>query len=257
MSVPAPGSRDAATMIIFREQPGNAPKLLMMERAATLRFAAGALVFPGGAVDDDDRMLGESIAPHLRPDEAAARIAAIRETLEEAGLAMGFRALPTSEVVVAVRAQLSEGRLFSEALAEARLTLAPDDLVPFARWHPSGGEKVTRVFDTRFYLARFPESSDEPTVDATENVRLLWASATEVLERCAAGLDRAIFPTLRNLDRLAQFENFEAARDHANSIPIEKVTPWIEEREDGAHLCIPSHLGYPVTSQALASLQRG
>ncbi len=257
MSVPAPGSRDAATMIIFRERSGLSPHLLMVERAATLRFAAGALVFPGGAVDEDDRLIGARVVPELPPDEAAARVAAIRETLEEAGLAIGFKSAPGARQLAGMRAQLVAGRPFSDVLADAGLSLSPAGLVPFARWHPSVNEKVKRVFDTRFYLAQFPEESVEPTVDETESVRLLWASASEVLERCAAGLDRAIFPTKRNLERLALFESFDAARDHAGRIPVEKVTPWIEQREDGPHLCIPGHLGYPVTSETIASLQRG
>jgi hypothetical protein len=34
------------------------------------------------------------------------------------------------------------------------------------------------------------------------------------------------------------------------------VTPWMEIREGEMHLCIPDHLGYPVTSQARATLRR-
>jgi len=36
----------AATLILVRERPDEAPELLMVERAGGLAFAAGALVFP-------------------------------------------------------------------------------------------------------------------------------------------------------------------------------------------------------------------
>ena len=41
----------AATLVVFRERAGTTPELLMVERAKEMRFAAGALVFPGGRVD--------------------------------------------------------------------------------------------------------------------------------------------------------------------------------------------------------------
>ena len=46
----------AATMVIFRNNPeGGAPLILMVERVKSMVFAGGAVVFPGGKVDDHDR----------------------------------------------------------------------------------------------------------------------------------------------------------------------------------------------------------
>ena len=47
----------AATLVLMRPGP-RAPELLMIERTAAMAFAPGALVFPGGRVDPDDRLLG-------------------------------------------------------------------------------------------------------------------------------------------------------------------------------------------------------
>jgi 8-oxo-dGTP pyrophosphatase MutT (NUDIX family) len=229
----------------------------MAQRAATMRFAASALVFPGGAVDPADREFGKVLAPSLCENEAAARIAAIREALEEAGAPIGFRSIPDTDGVDHVRRRLIEGVALQDALRDVGAEIDLDALVPFARWQPSSSEKVARVFDTRFYLARYPDACPEPTVDATENVRLFWASAQEVLGRAEQGVERVIFPTRRNLERLAQFDSFDAASAHARSIPVEKVTPWIEERADGQFLCIPEHLGYPITSENLNDAMRG
>ena len=86
MSSDLPPAIPAATLILMRPSaaPGGAPEILMMERAANMAFAAGALVFPGGRIDPDDHITAAALAPEL--DDAPARIAAIRETIEESGI---------------------------------------------------------------------------------------------------------------------------------------------------------------------------
>ncbi|CAN5194529.1 NUDIX hydrolase [soil metagenome] len=222
-----------------------------------MAFAAGALVFPGGAIDPADFDHAQSLETGHPLDEAAARIGAIRETLEESGLAVGFIDPPDRFTLAQMRAAMVAGRPFATLLAEADLTLDLDGLVPFARWHPSPRDTATRIFDTRFYLARLAEGSHAPSVDASENVHLFWASAQEVLDRTARGEGRVIFPTRRNLERLAQFDGFDSTVAHARMTPVEKVTPWVEERDGQAFLCIPDHLGYPVTSEEVATALRG
>jgi 8-oxo-dGTP pyrophosphatase MutT (NUDIX family) len=247
--------RQAATVVLLRDRIDGPPDLLLMERAASMAFAPGALVFPGGGIDPADLALAERLATGLPLDEAAARIAALRETLEESGLGIGLPHDFPADGLAAMRRALADGAPFADLLAEQGMTLDLEALTPFARWHPAALEKAIRVYDTRFYLARAPEGQ-EARADATENVHLFWASAAAVLARCAAGNGRVIFPTRRNLERLAQFDSFAAAVSHANAIPVEKVTPWVEERVDGRHLCIPTHLGYPVTSELLWQVSR-
>ena len=186
-------------------------------------------------------------------DENANRIAAIRETVEEAGLPIGLDMAP--DAVVALRAALHGGAPFGAALATAGGRLRPDALTPFARWRPA--HRQARVFDTRFYLARLPEGAPAATVDLTENTRLLWASARRVLADADAGRATIIFPTRRNLERLAQFAGFDAAVAHARATPVRTITPYEEERAGRVHLCIPGDLGYPVTSELMDEVSRG
>ncbi|WP_150290449.1 NUDIX domain-containing protein [Sphingobium estronivorans] len=249
-------ARAAATVVILRDRHDAAPEILMMERASSMAFAAGALVFPGGAVDADDRELAAAIGSGLALDEAAARIAAIRETLEESGLAIAFKRPVEADRIVAMRRALAAGSGFGDVLSVHGLEIALDALVPFARWHPSSFDQVKRVYDTRFYLARAPEGQ-AASVDETENVRLFWSGAADTLARCERGEGQIIFPTRRNLERLAQFPCYDDLAAHALSVPVEKVTPWIEERDGERRLCIPSHLGYPVTSELLEAAWRG
>ena len=65
-----PEPRDAASMVLIHDG-----RVLMMRRAASMRFAPGMYVFPGGRVEDVDR---ESSDPFLA--------CAVREVAEEVGV---------------------------------------------------------------------------------------------------------------------------------------------------------------------------
>src|SRR3546814_3939838 len=93
-------------------------ELLMMERSRKMDFAAGALVFPGGAVDEADAGLAAAHGGGLAVDEAAARIAAIRETLEESGLVLGLRNCPDADLACQIRERMKQGESFAALLGE-------------------------------------------------------------------------------------------------------------------------------------------
>lgn len=211
----------AATLILFREREDAPPEILIAQRAAGMAFAGGALVFPGGRIDPEDRTRAVQ-HPNLSADDAAARIAAIRETVEEVGFDFG---------------------------------LGIHDLTPFARWLPR--HRQARNFDTLFYIAKVASDAPDPKVDGSETVRAFWASATEVLTMCGRGEAEIIFPTRKNLERLAQFASFAEALDNALTHPIVPITPFQEDRDDGLWLCIPDGLGYPVTREPWTSVTRG
>ncbi len=240
----------AATLVLFRESADGAEHLFV-ERAATMVFAGGAVVFPGGRVDPGDYEAAKRF-PALDPEDVAARIAAIRETVEEAGIAVGFDG-PVD--VESIRTALHAGAAMGDLLDAHGLTLDLDALVPFARWRPNF--KETRTFDTRFYLARVDAGHAEARVDRTENVHLFWETASRVLALADDRKVKIIFPTRRNLERLATLGGFDAARAHALAHPVETITPQVEERNGIPHLCIPDGLGYPVISEELSTAMRG
>ncbi len=251
MTIPTP--IPAATLVVFRDTAAGPPELLMVERAKAMAFAGGALVFPGGRVDPGDHALAALLG--CEDDDTAARIAAIRETIEEVGLPIGLSPIPDTAVLEALRTALHAGRSFAEALAAAEVRLDLDTLTYFARWCPAHAH--ARIFDTRFYLARLPNDAPAARIDATENVRLLWTTAAGVLADADAGAVTIIFPTRRNLERLAQFTGFDAALDDAREHLVRTITPWTETRDSVDHLCIPDDLGYPVTSEQLTDAVRG
>lgn len=247
----------AATLVVFRRgRDGAAPELLMLERSRELAFAGGMAVFPGGRVDEADRVLAREIAGTLDVDEAAHRIAAIRETIEETGLAIAFARGTDADEARAIRRRLLERGEIAPVLREAGRSLDLGALVPFARWCPRG---VTshRIFDTRFYLYDLGTGDVDITVDATENTRLFWIAAGEALTRADAGELSIIFPTRRNLERLALFGSFAEAKAQAEAIPVQLIVPRIDEVDGKPALTIPRDLGYPVTHEHLDSAMRG
>ena len=239
----------AATLILVREPEGGPPELLMVERAAGMAFAAGALVFPGGRIDDADRQLAHGLGIE------ADAVAAVRETLEETAVPVALSPSPSEAAAAELQRALVADQPFGPLLETAGLSIAVEALTPFARWVPRF--HAVRRFDTLFYVALCPPGDWQPRVIEGECSGAAWLTAREVLDRESRGEARLIFPTRRTLERLAQHPTFDAIRADALAHPIEPVTPWVEERDGEKFITIPSHLGFPVTQERLDGLWRG
>jgi len=241
----------AATLVLMRERLDGPPELLVMERTGHMAFAAGALVFPGGRIDAADH---EAASRFAGIEDAAARIAAVRETIEETGIVPAISPAPDPAAAQALREGIARDAPFGSLLAAQGFSLDLEALTPFARWCPNFRE--ARRFDTLFFLAEAPTDAAEPTISEHEAVRVFWASATDILDEIAAGSAHAIFPTRRNLERLARFGSIADARADAAAHPVRKIMPWIEERDGRPHVCIPDDAGYPVTAEPLETARR-
>jgi 8-oxo-dGTP pyrophosphatase MutT (NUDIX family) len=239
----------AATLVLVREATSGPPELLMVERAGGMAFAAGAWVFPGGRIDDADRALGAAVGID------AAAVAAIRETIEETAVPVALTPMPDAAPSRDLQNALVAEASFADLLARYGFELDATALLPFARWVPKF--HAVRRFDTLFFVARCPEGDWQPRVIEGECAGAAWMCAAELLEREARGEARLIFPTRRNLERLAQHSSFEDIRADALAHPIEPVTPWVEEVAGERFITIPGHLGYPVTQEKLDGLWRG
>src|SRR5688500_16781044 len=117
----------AATLIVVRDRPGGPPDLLMVERSEGMAFAAGALVFPGGRIDDADRAL----AARLGAEPAA--VAAIRETIEETAIPAGLTPSPGQATALHIQEELVREADFEALLRAHELSLDLSALVAFAR----------------------------------------------------------------------------------------------------------------------------
>ena len=239
----------AATLIVVRDRDEAAPELLMVERAAGMAFAAGALVFPGGRIDDADRVLAGGLGID------AAMVAAVRETVEETAIPIGLAPPPSPSAAIELQRALIADDPFGDLLQANGMSIDAACLTPFARWVPKF--HAVRRFDTLFFVARCPHGDWRPQVVEGECAGAAWMTAADVLEREQRGEARLIFPTRRTLERLALHRDFDAIRADALAHPIEPVTPWVEERGGEKFITIPADLGFPVTRERLDGLWRG
>lgn len=256
----SPQAIPAATIIIFRTAPaGGAPEILMTVRSRTMSFAGGMAVFPGGKVDGADFALSEKIAANnkseITPDEAAHQIAAVRETLEETGLALGLTGDLTAARAANARKVLEETGELASVLDAFDWKLDLAQITPFARWFPKN-EKLTRTYDTRFYLANLGTGDVDVSINS-ENTKMFWVSAQGALDMAERGEIKLIFPTRRNLERLALFASFEEARAQAEAIPVKTIIPKIDTSGGEPMLTIMKDAGYPVTAELLETVARG
>jgi 8-oxo-dGTP pyrophosphatase MutT (NUDIX family) len=249
-----PKVNPAATVVIFRHCPaGGPPELLMVQRAKEMRFAGGAAVFPGGRIDPADRILAQLLAPGNDPEITSARIAGIRETLEETGLLIAVRERVSALEAKEARTMLLEHGTLAPVLDRFGWHLELERLLWFAHWCPP----MDGAFDTRYFVTDLGTGAVDVAVDATENTRLFWASAARVLELADVGEISVIFPTRRNLDRLALFGSFAEARAQIAQFPPQRICASPVEHEGEQWLMIPDGHGYPVLGQSMASARRG
>ncbi|MBV9559526.1 MAG: NUDIX hydrolase, partial [Bradyrhizobium sp.] len=248
--------RDASTVLLLRDSRANEIEVFMMVRHHQIEFNSGALVFPGGSVDANDREIAENPALYaggegLDASALSFRIAAVRETFEESGILLarpkGSNALVdakrASEIEAAHRAELNEGRItFLEVLTDNGMLLALDALVPYAHWITPEG--MPKRFDTWFFLAAAPPDQ-LGAHDGKESTDSIWVSPREAVEGGESGRFKLPFPTTRNLIRLGKQPNVAAALDQARGVDIVTVMPVMTRLNGGGRqLRIPREAGY-------------
>jgi len=142
------------------------------------------------------------------------------------------------------RAPFETGALaMAEFVAEHKLRLACDVLVPFARWITPA--PVPKRFDTHFYLTVAP--ADQAALhDGGETVDSIWIRPQAALTEANAGTRPIVFPTRLNLMLLAQAPSVEAAVAAAQAREVIAVQPEIEDRGGDKAVCIPPEAGYPI-----------
>ena len=253
-----PVPRPATTVMLLRPSvpgEGNSPlEVFMVVRHHAIDSFSGALVFPGGKLEDADgdarlraRCTG---ADKIEPGELKFRVAGVREAFEECGVLLahkrGQRALIAAADLKAIeekwRAKLAKDEASIVDLVEAEdLELATDLMVPYAHWiTPTFAPKR---FDTWFFLAEAPE--DQIALhDGSESVDSVWIGAEEAIAEAAAGKRTLVHATLKNLELLAEGKTVTGAIAAASARKIVTVQPWVEVREGKRFLHIPPDAGY-------------
>jgi 8-oxo-dGTP pyrophosphatase MutT (NUDIX family) len=220
--------RDAASVIAARDQ-ADGPEVFMVRRSAQASFLPDHYVFPGGALDEEDRreaadgaLDGDGIAGV----EPAFVLAALRETFEEAGLLFADRPLDRA-VLSRARRSLADGETTFFALLRV-LGTRPDvgAMHFFSHWITPPIR--THRFDTRFFVARAPDDQIAEA-DATEVHEGRWFRPLEALAAHERGEIGLIFPTVKHLERIASFRSVDALLDFAERKRIVTVSPHVDE----------------------------
>ena len=219
--------RDAATLIIVERGRGKI-RVLMGKRHEGHKFMPGKFVFPGGAVEPGDRRMtvagaldaaveAKLLARTRRTSPEFARalaLAAIRETFEETGLALGVtdRGAPESPPA---------GAWTRFAATGVFPTLEGVDFLARAITPPGR----VRRFDARFFVAEatlIAHRAEGAVHPDAELVELTWIPIEEALELDIPRITRLILGDLAELgstppDRLSPTTVLSAVARAANS----------------------------------------
>lgn len=225
-------TRDAATVVLLRDGSVGL-EVYLLRRAASMAFAAGMHVFPGGGVDPRDR---DDAAPWAGPpaqdwaerlgcdaDLARALVcAAVRETFEESGVLLAGSS-PGDLVADTTAAGWESDRLalldrslaMVDLLTRRGLLLRADLLRPWAHWVTPTFEP--KRYDTRFFVAAVPDGQ-RPRDVGGEADRAGWLPVAEALRRYEDGRAAMLPPTAATLRRLAAYDGTEAVLAAASGV---------------------------------------
>jgi 8-oxo-dGTP pyrophosphatase MutT (NUDIX family) len=189
----------AATVLLLREHQ-NQNQVLMLHKTSKIAFG-GMWVFPGGKIDAADY-------DEERNDNAAARVAAARETEEEAGI-----------------------------------SIPADKFIWFAHWTPPAS--TARRFATWFFLSS-TDGDHKITVDGGEIQNHQWISPLEALEQHAKGEIDLAPPTWVSLYHLSKFDNIDQAIKRFTGQPPRYYQTRVVKDNDGSRVALwDGDAGYP------------
>ncbi len=180
--------RRAAVVIAAR--PGaDGPEVLVLERSGASRFLPGYVAFPGGAVDAADERAAER---WFGSSAEAARACAVRELLEEVGLAL------TAVGLAGAGPGDEGGEAPLRAIDDA--PPSPAQLVRIAHW--IAPEDVPVRFDADYFAVASPPGL-EPAPDGREIAAAWWSSPARLLAEWREGRRKLYWPTYHTVRALA------------------------------------------------------
>jgi 8-oxo-dGTP pyrophosphatase MutT (NUDIX family) len=129
-----------------------------------------------------------------------------------------------------------------ELREEAGIELSdPAALVKFSRWITPAQVQIR--FDTHFFLAPVP-AGQEPVIDGEECVDLGWFTPRAALEAHRAGEVPMVFPTIKHLEQLGEFDSVADLLAHARRQTVEPVEPRVVLEGEVARILLPGDPGY-------------
>lgn len=237
-----PPARDASTVVLLRD--ASVLETFLMRRAATMAFAAGMYVFPGGRIDDVDcdidvRWTGTlPEADRMTATEGAARgliVGAVREVFEETGVLLAVddagRVPAEDDHWEADRSLVAESsEALADVLARRGLRLDPALLPLWTHWITP--EIESKRYDVRFFVAAVPPGQRVRDVSGEADL-VRWISPPEALTDYARGQLPMLPPTVATLADLAPMPDVGSVLAAAAEREVRPLMPRPRLAEDG------------------------
>lgn len=217
----------AASVILHDHAVPN--KVYLARRSPKLKFLGGFHAFPGGKVDPEDRELAFNQEPWN-----LARVAAIRELFEEAGVLLALdekgNCLNDVTLLASLREQIRLKKItFGEMIARNGWQLMTDKLVAMGLF--STPPFSTQRFQTRFFHASCPKEQ-QPQLNSLELDQGTWGTVTQHLERWHWDEILLSPPVLAILEMMKSWEvtSISEIPQRFDEIPLERVRfrSWAE-----------------------------
>jgi 8-oxo-dGTP pyrophosphatase MutT (NUDIX family) len=129
-----------------------------------------------------------------------------------------------------------------ELREEAAIALEdPQELVKFSRWITPAQVQIR--FDTHFFLAPLPPGQ-EPRIDGEECVDMGWFTPAAALAAHHAEELALVFPTIKHLEQLDEFETVQELLAYASGREVEPVEPRVILEGAVARILLPGDPGY-------------
>ncbi|HMB32280.1 MAG TPA: hypothetical protein VKN82_10680 [Desulfohalobiaceae bacterium] len=248
--------RKAATIILVRDKRHRL-EVYLLKRSDQSGFMSGLYVFPGGTVGPEDMDLTDW-APYidLSPDQIEANlcdqqlyveealgfaIAAIRETLEEAGVILANGKDKNQKDLENLSKYRLDSNLpkswFKTRIMEEKWILSLSCLGKWSHWITP--KLMKKRFDTRFFIAPMPLDQDCQT-DKRETINGVWLDPQTALEKNLKGTVPLSPPTIVTLTQLLQFKTLGMLQHELKTRPWgEPLAPCLVKTSDGPLILEP------------------
>jgi 8-oxo-dGTP pyrophosphatase MutT (NUDIX family) len=234
--------RDASTVVLLRDS--ESLETFLMRRAATMAFAAGMYVFPGGRIDeaDYDIDIPWAGAPADAVRMTATRqqahgliVGAVREVFEETGVLLAVddegRTPVEDDAWEDDRNAVAESSpALAGVLARRRLRIDPALLPLWTHWVTP--EVESKRYDVRFFVASVPLGQQVRDVSGeADHVR--WVSPGAALLDYSRGELPMLPPTVATLADLAALPDVSSVLARAADRDVRPLMPRPRLTDDG------------------------
>lgn len=251
-----PPLRKASTIILVRGK-NDALEVYLLRRSTKSGFMGGLYVFPGGVVDPED-FGPDSWAPHIdiplnqiekqlggesfsNKDTLGFSIAAIRETLEEAGVFIASNKGKTKKEfddICTFRLNRALPKSwFKTKIMNENWTLSFSSLGRWSHWITP--ELMKKRFDTRFFIVIMPENQT-CVPDDMETKHGVWLTPQKALEQNLETKVPLSPPAVVTLTHLLKFNNLNELKHEIQTRPWgDPISPRLVPSPNGPVIIEP------------------